>query len=103
VNKYEITVLIRPDLDEAGAKKALDAVAKLIADGGGNVTKEDDWGKRRLEYKIAGETHAIYHYYEVELPGAAIAKIDAALNIANNVIRHLIVRAETAIEEKKGE
>jgi small subunit ribosomal protein S6 len=93
VNQYEIAVLYHPDL-EVDLSKAEDRVKKIVADNGGNITATDNWGKRKLAYDIAGNEHAIYVFYTVDLPGAAVAKVESMLNIATEVIRFLITRPD---------
>lgn len=104
MKEYELTVLIRPDR-EAELDKSLDAVKKLVADNGGKLLSEDNWGKKRLAYKIKGEYFAIYVLLNVELPAAAPLKISNALNISNDVIRYLLVKvdekARAALAEAK--
>ena len=104
MKEYELTVLIRPDR-EAELDKSLDAVKKLVADNGGKLLSEDNWGKKRLAYKIKGEDFAIYVLLNVELPAAAPLKISNALNISNDVIRYLLVKvdekARAALAEAK--
>ncbi|MDR1300090.1 MAG: 30S ribosomal protein S6 [Candidatus Nomurabacteria bacterium] len=107
MNEYELTVLVEPDSEDA-AKEALASVEKVIAGAKGKVVSDDDWGKKRLEYKIKNQTHAIYHFYVLKLDGAAVGKIDQALNITDGVLRHLIVKVDAkkkaliaAVESKK--
>jgi small subunit ribosomal protein S6 len=97
INEYELVVLFRPEL-EAKMDAPLATVARLIADNGGKITAEDDWGRRELAYKIAGETHAIYRVYTLELPAAAPAKIEKVLNITDSVIRHLLTRVDQKVK-----
>lgn len=93
LNQYEIAVLYHPDL-EVDLTKAEDRVKKIIADNGGTITATDNWGKRKLAYNIAGNEHAVYVFYTVELPGAAVAKVESTLNITDEVIRFLITRPD---------
>lgn len=87
---YELTVLIHPDL-EIDLEKPLKKVRDLIAANKGEIKKEDNWGKRRLAYRIKKEDFAVYVYFELELPGEAVHVIDNNLNITDEVLRHLIV------------
>lgn len=93
MNQYEIAVLYHPDL-EVDLTKAEDRVKKIVTDNGGKVAGTDNWGKRKLAYKIKGNEHAVYVFYTVELPGAAVAKVESTLNITNEVIRFLITRPD---------
>ena len=101
---YELVVLFRAEL-EAKMDAPLKTVADLVEANGGKIVSDENWGRKELAYKIAGETHAIYHLYRLELPATAPAKIDASLNINNDVIRHLLTKvdakADAAIAEDK--
>ena len=93
MKEYELTVLIHPDL-EADLNKALGKVKSLITDNGGEIIKEDNWGKKRLAYQINREDFAIYVYFEVNLPADAPLKISNTLNITDEVLRYLLVKAD---------
>lgn len=93
MNQYEIAVLYHPDL-EVDLSKAEDRVKKIVADNGGKVVATDNWGKRKLAYKIKGNEHAVYVFYTVELPGESVAKVENTLNITDEVIRFLITRPD---------
>ena len=90
---YELTVVVHPDL-EMNPDPAIAKVKKLIEANGGTITKEEVEGKKRLAYSIAGQTFALYYYYEVQLPSDAPNKISSSLNITDEVIRHLLVRKD---------
>lgn len=93
VKEYELTVLIHPDL-EADLDKALTKVKSLITDNGGEIIKEDNWGKKKLAYQIRREDFAVYVYFEVNLPADAPLKISNTLNITDEVLRYLLVKAD---------
>jgi small subunit ribosomal protein S6 len=104
LSEYELVVLFRPEL-EAKLDAPLKNLSKIIADAGGKITAEDDWGRRELAYKIDGETHAVYRVYTLDLPTAAPNQISSALNIVSDVIRYLLTRvdskAKAALAEEK--
>ena len=93
MKEYELTVLVHPDL-EADLDKALGKVRALITDNGGEITKEDNWGKKRLAYSIKREDFAVYVYFEVKLPAAAPLKISNVLNITDGILRYLLVKVD---------
>ena len=93
MKEYELTVLIHPDL-EADLDKALDKVKSLITDNGGEIIKEDNWGKKKLAYSIRREDFAVYVYFEVKLPAEALLKISNVLYITDEVLRYLLVKAD---------
>jgi small subunit ribosomal protein S6 len=91
--QYEAAVLYHPDL-EIDLEKAASKVVKLFTDNGGKVVNTDNWGKRKLAYSIKKNEYAVYVFYTVELPPEAVQKIEAALNITDEVIRFLITRVD---------
>ena len=93
LNQYEIAVLYHPDL-EVDLSKAEDRVTKILADNGGEITATDNWGKRKLAYSIAGNEHAVYVIYTVQMPGTGVQKVESTLNITDEVIRFLITRPD---------
>lgn len=93
MNQYEIAVLYHPDF-EVDLSKAEERVKKIVTDNGGKVVNADNWGKRKLAYAIKGNEHAVYVFYTVELPPAAVQKIENTLNITSEVVRFLISRPD---------
>ncbi len=98
MSEYELTVLYHPDL-EIDIDKALAKVEKILKDNKGKIVKTDNWGKRKLAYSIKKEDHAVYVYYEIELPGENVSKVENVLNITNEVLRYLLVKPGPEIEE----
>ena len=102
VKEYELTVLIHPDL-EADLEAPLGKVRDIITTAGGTIIREDNWGKKKLAYKINKEDFAVYVYLEVNLPADAPLKISNTLNITDEVLRYLLVtvdeKAKKALEQ----
>ena len=94
MQNYEIAVLYHPDL-EIDLDKATQKITKIITDNGGKITGEDNWGKRKLAYNIKGHDHAVYVFYAVDMAGDAVKKVEAILNITDEVIRFLITKPDT--------
>ncbi len=93
MKEYELTVLIHPDL-EVDLDKPLAKVKGIIADAGGEIVSEDNWGKKKLAYKIDKEDFAVYVYMDVKLPADAPLKISNTLNITDEVLRYLLVKVD---------
>lgn len=93
MQQYELAVLYHPDL-EIDLEKATSKVEKLIADAKGKITKEDNWGKRKLAYKIKKQEHGVYVFYTLDLPADGIKKLNDGLNITSEVIRFLITKPD---------
>ena len=52
MRRYELMVILDPDLEEKTVAPSLETYLKIIKDGGGKVNKLDIWGKRRMSFEI---------------------------------------------------
>ena len=104
MKEYELTVLIHPDL-EVDIDAPLTKVRDLVKSAGGEIVSEDNWGKKKLAYRINGQDFAVYVYMDVKLPADAPLKISNTLNITDEVLRYLLVsvdeKGRKALEEAK--
>lgn len=104
MKEYELTVLIHPDL-EVDIDAPIEKIKKLIKANGGEIVSEDNWGKKKLAYRIKSQDFAIYIYFDVKLPAEALLKISNTLNITDEVLRYLLVtvdeKGRKALEEAK--
>ena len=87
---YELMVLLHPDL-EIDAEAPIAKVESLIEAAGGKVTKRDNWGKKRLAYRIRRQDFAIYVYFELQLDPSKVSQLENAILITEEVLRHLLV------------
>ena len=90
---YELVVLLHPDL-EIDVDAPIAKVESLISAVGGKVTKRDNWGKKRLAYRIKRQDFAIYIYFEVELETTKVRELENTILITEEVLRHLLVVKE---------
>ena len=93
MNSYELAVLYHPDL-EIDLAKAEDRIKKILADNGGEITKTDNWGKRKLAYQIKKQDFAVYVFYTVNIPSENVAKVEQTFNITDEIVRFLITKPD---------
>jgi small subunit ribosomal protein S6 len=87
---YELMVLLHPDL-EIDVEAPIAKVEGLVTAVGGKVLKRDNWGKKRLAYRIARQDFAIYVYLELSLPPEGVQELDRTILITEEVLRHILV------------
>lgn len=93
---YELTYIIRPDM-EADAKKALvERFDKILADNGANIEKSADWAaNRRFAYEIAGYREGTYHVVEFTADSSEAAnEFDRLAKISADILRQMIVKVD---------
>ena len=94
MNKYEITFIVKPDMEEAEIKKTADAMKKVLTDKKAKVLEEKALGQKELAYEINKFKNGYYFFYVVEAEAVAIEEFDRVVKINESVIRHLVVRVE---------
>ncbi len=100
MQEYELTVLVHPDL-EAEIDKTIAELKSLVKTSGGEVKKEDNWGKKKLAYRIKKEDFAVYLAFDLALPSEAPLKISNTLNIADYALRYLLVKVDEKERAKR--
>ena len=94
MNKYELGVIIRADLDEEVYRGELDRVKGFVDRFGGSIEKIDDWGRRKLAYPIQKLTEGMYTFITYSSEGATPKEVESRLRLMENVLRFLTVRKD---------
>ena len=91
---YEVTLVVRPDVEEARFAAVIDKVKGWITAGGGAVTQTDVWGRRRLAYPIKKMTEGQYVLLLADLPAQVPVSLERDLRLSEEILRFLIIRAD---------
>ena len=96
MNKYEVGIILHPQMEEEAIKVEHEAILELITRFGGMLDKVDNWGRRKLAYEINKLHEGFYCFFTINAPPELPAQLEARLRIRENIIRFLIVRPEAA-------
>ncbi len=91
---YELMLVLPPDLTEEELKLIIEEVKKLIVAGGGEVVKEDAWGKRVLAYPIKKFKEGVYHFFNFKMGSSEVTTLEKKLNLQDGLLRFLIVKCD---------
>lgn len=91
---YELTLIVRPDVEDATLTALLDKVKGLIASAGGQGTQVETWGRRHLAYPIKKVNEGQYFLVRTVLPPQALRELERSLRLTEQVLRFLLVRTE---------
>ena len=94
MRQYELVLLVHPDADEERLEAVVERVRRIAADHGGDVVGENNWGRRKLAYKIGRFTEANYHLANLEMEGTGTTVLENSLKLTDDVIRHLLIRLD---------
>lgn len=94
MRRYELMLVMRPDLPDEQAQAIIERVTRSVVEGDGQLVKVNPWGRRRLAYPIAGNREGAYFLVLFDAAASVVAEIERTLNITEEVLRHLVVRVE---------
>ena len=94
MRRYELMLVIRPDVPDDRSQAVVDRTTRQIVAAGGQILKVAPWGRRRLAYPIDRFREGSYHIVLFTSPPDALVELEHALQISEEVIRHLVTRDE---------
>ena len=81
MRRYELMLVLRPDVPEDEVQAVLEKTTRAIAAGGGQIVKAAPWGRRRLAYPIDRYREGSYHILHFDAPPEAIVELERSLLI----------------------
>jgi len=94
LREYELMYLLTPELPEDEMTAATERVSSLITNRGGEITKVDTWGRRRLPHPIRRHSDGYYTVLRFNFEPGQTVELDRNLRLTEQVLRHIIVHAE---------
>jgi len=95
---YEIVFLVHPDQSEQ-VPAMIERYQGMVTDGGGNIHRVEDWGRRPLAHPINKIVKAHYVLLNIECNNDVIEEIRGAFKFNDAVLRHLIMTRDEAVTE----
>lgn len=91
-NHYELLYLASASQTEEELEPIKQKVRNAINKAEGNITFEDNFGKKKLAYPIEKNQQGYYLLTEFDLDGKNLANLDKDLRLTNEILRHIIVK-----------
>ena len=101
MRRYELMLVIRPDVADDKSQALVDRTTRQIVAAGGQIVKVAPWGRRRLAYPIDRHREGSYQIILFEAPATAITELEHTLLITEEVLRHLVTRVERPIKSAR--
>lgn len=93
---YELLFVLKPDLEEEATTATIDKYVNLIQQNQGAVEQVSRWGKKRLAYEIRDFKEGFYTLIQFQGVSATIKELDRLMRLADEILRHMIVRKDAA-------
>lgn len=100
MRKYELMVIVNPDIGSDAINAKLEEIRKMVASQKGEVFFEDLWGLRDLAYRIKKKDRGYYAVFDLNMESSGLKEINTTLKIDNDILRHLLVSLPEEYEAK---
>jgi small subunit ribosomal protein S6 len=89
---YDLVLLLSLESDDEARAKIVSDVEARIADGGGSLSRNQEWGRRPTAFPIKHQSEAEYHLLQFTGPAALLESLSHSLGIADEVLRYRIIK-----------
>ena len=93
---YEITLIVHPD-QSSQVTTMIEKYKEIITTSGGNVHREEDWGRKHLAYPINKIYKAHYLMMNIECDQETLDKLNYNFRFNDAILRNLIISKSGAI------
>ena len=94
MQKYEMLILLRSDMEEEAREAELKKYADIVTSMGGAVENTDKWGVKKTAYPIAFKQEAFYALMTFVANGDVIKELDRVAGISSDVVRRVITKVK---------
>ena len=101
MNQYEVMYVIDAALEDGARVELINRFSELVKKNGGEIDRVDEWGKRRLAYAINYKTEGYYVLMYIKGPSELPRELERNLQIADSVLRYLVIRYEGEVPAKR--
>lgn len=99
---YETMYILRSDLGEEQTDQAIAKYQGLLRDQGAQDVDTQHRGKRRLAYEIKKQREGVYVQMNYKSSGTAVAVLERAMRLSDDVIRYLTIKQEVPKMQSEG-
>jgi small subunit ribosomal protein S6 len=90
-------VILDASLEEEDIRAAVDRYTQLVQSRGAVLGHVDHWGKRKFAYRLKHRWEGYYVVFQAKAEPAAMAELDRVLSMADEVLRHKVLRIPEAV------
>lgn len=92
---YEVTYILRPNLEETEIDERVNALADSLKKNGGEVVGEiEKMGKRRLAYEIQDVREGVYVVMKFKSDATQAKELERQMRLNEDVMRALLIRLD---------
>ena len=89
---YESVFIARQEISSQQFETLGDQFSEIIGDGGGKVTKRENWGLKGLAYRINKSRKAHYMLFNIDAPAEAISEMERQMRLSDDILRYMTIK-----------
>ena len=94
MRSYEGVFILNPDLPADASKGVIAQIQEFVSKNGGRVDGLQEWGKKRMAYKIKKKHEGHYVILNFQLDSKQTKKLEQALRLNDQLLRYLLVNKD---------
>jgi small subunit ribosomal protein S6 len=100
MRRYESVWVVDGDLPDEEVKAAIDKFTRIIDSQGGMLVGVDEWGRKKLSYKINRATRGYYILADFAGTPETVKELERNYRIDDRIIRYLTVKKSDQVDLK---
>jgi small subunit ribosomal protein S6 len=98
MRRYETVWVVNGDLPDEEVKATIDKFTKVITGQGGTLVGVEEWGRRKLAYKIEGTFRGYYVLADFAGMPGMVKELERNFRIDDRVIRYLTIKKSDQVD-----
>jgi len=94
LRNYQSVLILKPDLDEAQVEQSIEKITSIISKFGGAILKLDNWGKKRLAYRVKKNKFGYYLNIYHTCEQGNVPALEKEYQLYDMIIKYLVIRLE---------
>ncbi|MFH1598595.1 MAG: 30S ribosomal protein S6 [Patescibacteria group bacterium] len=90
MTNYELLFIVPAKISDKEISQVAEKVAKIIAEEGGSITKEDNLGRFKLSYPIKKNDVGTYLLFQFDGDNSIVAKLEKIFKLTPELLRYII-------------
>jgi len=103
LRSYQSVLILKPDIEEPRVADVLEKIGDFIKSNGGAILKTENWGKKRLAYRVKKNRFGIYLNIYHTLEPSGVVHLEKKYKLFDLIIKFMVLSlADDELERALG-
>ena len=94
MRSYQSVLILKPDYDDTQVQQNTESISELIKGQGGSCLKIDNWGKKRLAYKVKKNRFGIYLNIYHTCESLNVSALEEKYRLYDPIIKYIVIKLD---------